>query len=100
MYIHCNAGVTSTNLIGDLVGYGTVWYNSKGIANILSLAHVKEHGYCVTFDSSEGNSFHIHKEDGTFHVFNLSSKGLYYMDTRNGQEEITMINTVDNNSTK
>ena len=38
MDIHCNAGVTSTNLIGELVGYGTVWYNPEGIANTLSLA--------------------------------------------------------------
>ena len=38
MDIHCNAGVTSTNLIGDLGGYGTVWYHPQGIANILSLS--------------------------------------------------------------
>jgi hypothetical protein len=63
MDIHCNAGVTSTNLIGELMGYGTVWYNPKGIANILSLARVKERGYRVTFDSSEGNAFHLHKAD-------------------------------------
>ena len=36
MDIHCNAGVTSTNMVGDLPGYGTVWYHPKGIANILS----------------------------------------------------------------
>ena len=37
MDIHCNAGVTSTNLAGDLPGYGTVWYHPNGIANILFL---------------------------------------------------------------
>jgi hypothetical protein len=37
MDIHCNAGVTRTNLIGDLPGYGQVWYHPNGIANILSL---------------------------------------------------------------
>ena len=26
-HIHCNAGITSTNMVGELVGYGTVWYN-------------------------------------------------------------------------
>ena len=66
MDIHCNAGIISTQLIGDLHGYGTVWYNPKGIANILSLACVKEHGYRVTFDSSQGNAFHVHKPDGTY----------------------------------
>ena len=35
MDIHCNAGITSTKLIGELRGYGTVWYNPTGIANIL-----------------------------------------------------------------
>jgi hypothetical protein len=35
MTIHCNAGTTKTNLIGDLPGYGTVWYHPSGIANIL-----------------------------------------------------------------
>jgi hypothetical protein len=38
MDIHCNAGVTSTNMVGDLPGYGTVWYHPIGIAKILSLA--------------------------------------------------------------
>jgi hypothetical protein len=33
MDIHCNAGVTSTDLIGNLPGYGEVWYNPpNGIA--------------------------------------------------------------------
>jgi hypothetical protein len=46
MDIHCNAGVTSTNLVGgDLPGYGEVWYNPNGIANILSLSRVKERGF-------------------------------------------------------
>jgi hypothetical protein len=42
MDIHCNAGITSTNLIGDLAGYGPVWYHPNGIANILSLSRVKK----------------------------------------------------------
>jgi hypothetical protein len=42
MNIHCNAGVTMMNLVGDLAGYGTVWFHKDGIANILSLARVKE----------------------------------------------------------
>jgi len=41
MNIHCNAGVSTTNLVGDLPGYGTVLFYEEGIANILSLASVK-----------------------------------------------------------
>jgi hypothetical protein len=40
MSIHCNLRVTTTNLVGKLVGYGTVSSNSNRIANILSLAHL------------------------------------------------------------
>ncbi|KAI2498800.1 Reverse transcriptase (RNA-dependent DNA polymerase) [Fragilaria crotonensis] len=65
MDIHCNAGIASTKLIGELRGYGTVWYNPAGIANILSLAKAKERGYRVTFDTEEGNAFHLTKHDGT-----------------------------------
>jgi Zinc knuckle len=61
MDIHCNAGVTSTNLVGDLPGYGTVWYHPKGIANILLLNRVKAK-YHVTYDSTNGNAFTVHKE--------------------------------------
>ena len=41
LFIHCTTGVAKTNLIGDLPGYGTVWYHPNGIANILSLSKVK-----------------------------------------------------------
>ena len=59
MFIHCTAGVAKTNLIGDLSGYGTVWYHPNGIANILSLSKVKEK-YRVTFDSDINNQFIVH----------------------------------------
>jgi hypothetical protein len=65
MDIHCNAGVTSTNMVGDLPGYGQVWYHPSGIANILSLKRVKSRGHRITYDSTEANKFHVHKSDGT-----------------------------------
>ena len=51
MRIHCNAGSRLTNLVGDLPGYGTVWYDPKAIANILSLRRVRDH-YHISYDSS------------------------------------------------
>lgn len=42
MEIHCNAGVSSTRMAGDLRGYGTVWFNPDEIANIISLSRMKE----------------------------------------------------------
>ena len=68
MFIHCTAGVAKTNLIGDLPGYGTVWYHPNGFANILSLSKVKEK-YRVTFDSDKNNQFIVHRTDGTQRVF-------------------------------
>jgi hypothetical protein len=37
--IHCNAGVATTNLVGDFPGYGTVWYHPRILpTSCLSLA--------------------------------------------------------------
>ena len=36
--IHSTGGITRTNLIGDLPGYGKVRYDGKGIANSISMA--------------------------------------------------------------
>ena len=35
--IHYNLGSTTTDMEGDLPGYGTVWYHPSGIPNVLSL---------------------------------------------------------------
>jgi hypothetical protein len=97
MDIYCNAGVTRTNMVGDLPGYGTVWYHPKGIANILSLARVKEHGYHVTYDSRDGNQFTVHKPDGTNRVFRQSDRGLFYMDGAGDADGVTLVSTVEGN---
>ena len=97
MEIHCNAGVASTNLIGDLAGYGTVWYHPNGIANILSLSRVREHGYHVTYDSNGGNKFLVSKPDGSSRAFHESERGLYFLDTRANGTGTVMINTVADN---
>jgi hypothetical protein len=93
--IHCNAGITSKNLVGNLPGYGEVWYNPNGITNILLLSKVKERGFWVTFDSDTGNKLHVHKIDGNKRVFQQSKRGLYHMDTNT--TGITLVNTVEGN---
>jgi hypothetical protein len=65
MNILCNAGVTRTSMVGDLPGYdGKVWYNPKGIADILSLSDLEKH-HRVTYDSTAEKSFIVHKQDGS-----------------------------------
>ena len=55
--VHCNAGVTYTNKIGDLPGYSDpVWYNPKGIDNILPLGLVQKN-LPVTYNSQYVNYF-------------------------------------------
>jgi hypothetical protein len=95
MAIHCNAGVTTTNLVSDLAGYGTVWYHPNGIANILSLSRVWEHGCRITYNSADGNRFIVSKHDGGTRIFEQSNRGLIYMDKFD--HGVTMVNTVANN---
>ena len=104
MYIHCTAGVTRTNLVGELPGYGTVWFHPDGIANILSLARVKTK-YRITFDSDENNEFIVHKPHGTTRNFKESSRGLYYHDTstavtRVAETGTVLVTTVADNASK
>jgi hypothetical protein len=70
----------TTSMIGDLAGYaGTVWFDPKSIANILSLKRVITK-YHVTFDSEHGGSFILTKPDGTVREFQQSDRGLYFLD--------------------
>ena len=112
MQIHCNAGITSTNLQGDLAGYGTVWYHPEGIANILSLSRVKDAGYHIKYDSNIENAFIIERPNGDIRTFTQSDNGLFYMDvnkkagvtltniTKETANDVVLINTVAENKTK
>ena len=103
MFIPCTTSVAKTNLIGDLPGYGTVWYHPDGIANILSLSKVKEK-YRVTFDSDINNQFVVHHADGTQRIFQQSSLGLYFLDTSltpqptSGANGTVLVTTVADNA--
>jgi hypothetical protein len=57
MNVRCNAGEHTTTMVGDLSGYGTVWYDPKSIANILSLKRVAKK-YHVAFEQQEWRFFH------------------------------------------
>ena len=82
MKIQCNAGTQVTNLVGDLPGYGPVWFNSRAIANVLSLKLVKEN-YHIQYDSDEKDGFMVTKPNSERFNFIQSPSGLHYLDTTN-----------------
>jgi len=98
---HCDEGTTSTNLIGELLGYGTAWYLPNGIANNVSLSWVNEK-YKVTFDSTQTNQFFVHKDDGSKQVFNQTTYGLYHLDVSyyENNAERCYVHTVRDGKTK
>jgi hypothetical protein len=91
--VHCNAGTSIVTPVGTLKNYGEVWFNNKAIANILSLAKVKER-YPIHYDSDNGNQFIVAQPTKQV-VFQQSATGLYYHDTTN--RAVVMVNTVRSN---
>ena len=98
MRIQCNAGIRVTNLVGDLPGYGPVWFNPRAIANVLSLKLVKEK-YHVQYNSETEDGFVVTKPTGERFNFIQSGSGLHFLDT--SQESTTettlVVNTVRDN---
>lgn len=100
MRIHSNAGTVVTNLVGDYPGYGTVWYDPNGIANILSMSSMVNKGYDVHYDSKEGNQFVVKDPDGSHYgTFKQAARGLYYQDLK-AADAVAMVATVDENKSK
>ena len=104
MKIQCNAGTRVTNLVGDLPGYGPVWFDSRAIANVLSLKLMKDR-YHVKYNSSEKEGFVVTKPNGEQFNFTESSSGLHYLDTSNrnpsrGAHTTLVVNTVAENKKK
>ena len=54
IFMHCNSGYKVVDRVGDLPGYGTVWYEPTGIANILSMLRATKK-FRVVFESEGGN---------------------------------------------
>jgi hypothetical protein len=93
MNIWCNAGVTRTNMVNELNGYGTMWYNPKEIANILSLSQ-DEKKHRVTYDSAALKAFVVQKCDGSERRLEQAKSGLFYMDTEQTSGTV-LVNTVE-----
>jgi hypothetical protein len=106
MTVHCKAGSRVTKLVGDLPGYGTVWYDPTAIANILSVKKFKNK-YHVSYSSNGDGVFFVTKPNSIRFEFKESYSGLCYIDTVdhiqnqvvmliNLNQGVMMVNTVSN----
>ena len=80
----CNAGTVPVNQVGNIPGYGRVWYHPKGIANILGLYNVADNEkYWVCYDSQEGKDFIVTRiKDGKETRFRRTPHGLHWLDIK------------------
>src|SRR5688572_3839069 len=76
---YCIAGIATTDLIGNIPGLENyeVWFHPKGIANVLSLAMIKE-DHRVTYNIKDGNRIRVHKTCSTTRDFHQLDDGLYH----------------------
>ena len=78
--ITSHAGSKMIHQEATLPGYGRVWFDPTGPANILSLYNLHE-DYTASYDSQETNIFRLHhRQSGREFEFHPSSQGLYYLD--------------------
>ena len=95
--LHCNSGTKVVDTVGDLNGYGTVWFDETGIANILIIIMSRvTHRHRIIFDSNGGNFFRMVMPTREI-IFQLSANGLYYHDTSERAGNVLLLNTVEQN---
>ena len=90
-----------TNLVGELPGYGPVWFDPRAIANVLSLKLVKEK-YHIQYNSNEDDGFVVTKPTREKFKFIQSASGLHYLDmtiqnTDKSVDTTLVVNTVKEN---
>jgi hypothetical protein len=99
MVVNCNAGTIKTNKMGDLGGYGPVWFYPKALANILSLAQVRKK-FLVEYLmlGVDRPMFVVNKPDGSTREFVETDTGLYVSEAFNAQTSgVALVNTVADN---
>jgi hypothetical protein len=86
--VWCNAGVQQTKQKGTFGDFPKlVWYDPKGVTNILSL-HIMKKYFRVRYDSCEDDTFIVSGRDGEEYHFEPTSNGLYAMvPTMGGPQE-------------
>ena len=78
-----NGGEMSCKSVGDVAGYGTVWYSPQSMANILSFANVRKR-YKISMNTGPNDprpTIIVHKPNGDHVEFVEHAMGLYVHDT-------------------
>jgi hypothetical protein len=88
--------VATTNLKGDLEGYGMVWLQRDGIANVTSLSRASDNFLIDSEYDHAAQKFRLYKPDGSAWVFKHKN-GLYVSEVRSGS---VLINTISDNKSK
>jgi len=80
--LQTNGGSLKTDLVGDVKGYGKVWYDSSSLANILSLANVRKR-FSITMATGPNDpvpKIIVHKSNGEKMIFFEHAMGLFVHD--------------------
>ena len=94
LVVDCNAGSMTLTKQGYFGSYPEpVWYNTNGLANIMSLSNVSKY-YQLTMDTLSDAAILLHKSDSSNMQFVPSGKGLYHHALRDEVDAWVMINTV------
>lgn len=106
MTLITNGGTMLSNMKGDVIYFGPVWYNEHSLANILSLSQLRK--CCrVTMDTDKEAAIVVHRKDGSTMKFLEYTTGLYFYDTaqnnsnhsKSNVNNYCFVNTVANNKT-
>ena len=87
--VHCNKGTLDTTKEAN---FGTTpeYFDSRGIANVISL-HQLGHKFCVTYDSNDrGGVFQVHTSDGVVE-FTPTDRGLHALNLRKNPRAADML---------
>ena len=85
----------TTNLKGDLPGYGMVWFHPGDIVNIISLSKLTEK-YLVVYDSNGGKTFLVCLPRVKVINFKQYDRRMFYSDMAAGKG-VVLLNTVEHN---
>ena len=106
MTLVTNSGFMKSNMKGNIINFGMVWFNENSLVNIISLAEVPKH--CrVTMDTDVEPVIIVHQKSEPKMKFIDFDTGLYYFDTADRKNNDTKFDvknycffeTVANNKT-